>query len=59
MSVIVKTKYMYIIPLLYKTTYNKVKYVLNLYSYNSYDNLLNQIPTNQQHLKVLILSIWH
>lgn len=59
MSVIVKTKYMYIIPLLYKTTYNKVKYVLNLYSYNSYDNLLNQIPINQQHLKVLILSIWH
>lgn len=59
MSVIVKTKYMYIIPLLYKTTYNKVKYVLNLYSYNSYDNLLNQIPTNQQHIKVLILSIWH
>lgn len=59
MSVIVKTKYMYIITLLYKTTYNKVKYVLNLYSYNSYDNLLNQIPTNQQHIKVLILSIWH
>lgn len=56
MSVIVKTKYMYIIPLLYKTTYNKVKYVLNLYSY---DNLFNQIPTNQQHIKVLILSIWH